>query len=136
MTMWLSRQEAMQWFSSYLQWAVPGYVIEGLDADAEEDNENDEGGKDEEDKEGDEGEKKPYQITLRPPFPNLQISAVSKKYNAPNFLWYLNGFMELQCIVPSTTLTSTHGLLYTKTLVLSFLRSEKQNRIRERMLFK
>lgn len=38
MTRWLTRQEKIHHFAAYLQWAVPGYMSEGLDIGNEHDN--------------------------------------------------------------------------------------------------
>lgn len=59
-----------------LQWAVPGYIAEGLDA------EEDEREKDEEEQSDEQVKDAAYQIMSNLPFPNMQISTVSAKYKA------------------------------------------------------
>lgn len=71
-----------------------------------------------------------YQITLKPAFSNILISTVSARYQAPDFLWYLDGFMETHSITPTTTLNKELRITAYKhfSLELPFVRKAASER--------
>jgi hypothetical protein len=104
MTIWLTRQEAVQRFCAYLQWAIPSYraqllgeVDEPLD-DAQE--------KDEGEKEKEIISTTSYTIAKKPPLPNVPISSISEDYGAKDFLLELNKYLQASNITPSIPPTS------------------------------
>ncbi|KAJ3926270.1 MAG: hypothetical protein NXY57DRAFT_1051450 [Lentinula lateritia] len=86
MTVWLRRQEAVQRFASYLQWAVPGYVAE-LTGEEEADNEDE----DKEEAEKEDQDITKYKFAKRPPLRGT-VTSIEKDYDADWFIWYLNEF--------------------------------------------
>ncbi|KAJ3807912.1 hypothetical protein F5876DRAFT_79272 [Lentinula aff. lateritia] len=86
MTVWLRRQEAVQRFASYLQWAVPGYVAE-VTGEEEADNEDE----DEEEAEEEDQDITEYKVAKRPPLRGT-VTSIEKDYDADWFIWYLNEF--------------------------------------------
>ncbi|KAJ4479710.1 hypothetical protein C8J55DRAFT_455705 [Lentinula edodes] len=86
MTVWLRRQEAVQRFASYLQWAVPGYIAE-LTGEEEADNEDE----DEEEAEEEDQDITEYKVAKRPPLRGT-VTSIEKDYDADWFIWYLNEF--------------------------------------------
>lgn len=127
MTTWLRRQDSVHWFSSYLEWAVPGYVCELLDhnglgvGDAEEDDEAFGGLDDDEDDEdsSDEGEdeldgtvpgcgesKVPmYSIAKAPGYPRATGTAASlaSDFGAIDFLPCLDDFLKREALLTHLT---------------------------------
>ncbi|KAF8987416.1 hypothetical protein BDQ17DRAFT_1435655 [Cyathus striatus] len=94
MTTWLQRQESIHEFGVYLQWAVPGYVMELAEDDEES---NTEDLKDEVINVTENGDLEtikasgviPYSISKSAPFPHVSVSQIINDYGAVDFLWYL-----------------------------------------------
>ena len=102
MTIWLTRQEAVQRFCAYLQWAVPSYraeVIGEVDEPVD-DNQNDEN----------EEEKKipmaSHTIAKKPPLPNVSVASISNDYGAQDFLFELDDYLRASNITPSSLPTA------------------------------
>ena len=98
MVRWLTRQEAVHWFTGYLQWAMPHYAVQ-QDLAKDTDDDDDEN-KPEEDENDEAEEPLIYQITKTAPFPKFVISTLTHDYKAPNFLYHLQNFMNKQSIAP------------------------------------
>lgn len=114
MTVWLRRQESMQRFCQYLQWAIPGYVAAlGGDkedgADKEGDNadnavEEDRGeGENEDDGGEEEGPQVSMCIAKKPAIVGAAVNKIIDKFGATDFLWYVEDF--LQMAVPSAVMS-------------------------------
>lgn len=104
MTIWLTRQEAVQRFCAYLQWAISSYraqLLGEVDEPLEDIQDEDEGEK-EQQKISTTG----YTITKKPPLPNVPISSISEDYGAKDFLIELNKYLHSFNIAPSIPPTS------------------------------
>jgi hypothetical protein len=88
MVQWLTHQEAVHQFTSYLQWAMPHYTTQ-QDSASDEYDDNDEENKPEEEHEEEVEEVLTYQIAKMVPFPKTMISTLAHDYKAPNFLYHL-----------------------------------------------
>jgi len=98
MTIWLRRQESIQQFCLYLQWAVPGYTAEISKNDGEvgEDEEEDE----EEDEvngvaAGDEVMES-YTVAKKPALRNVSVTSIVSDYGATDFLQHLSSFINME----------------------------------------
>ncbi|KAL1685054.1 hypothetical protein GGG16DRAFT_67074 [Schizophyllum commune] len=121
MTRWLARQEAVWRFGTFLQWAMPGYIVseqsgEDGDDDEEEDVEegaegaegveeeqicDDEGSEDEEEEDVYDEEK--YVVAKVPPFPRLSLSSIFRNYHVDELRYHLLIFLDREGIVPLRT---------------------------------
>ncbi|CAK5274931.1 unnamed protein product [Mycena citricolor] len=109
MTRWLSRREALDRFTAYLQWVVPGYEAEdfgtGDDQDPDEDEED---GDVAEQDELEDGEDLPvfqartthYAVAKTAPRRNVTIDMLEHEYGTTDFKWYLQEFLEKNNILP------------------------------------
>ncbi|KAJ7025433.1 hypothetical protein C8F04DRAFT_1191439 [Mycena alexandri] len=112
MTTWLTRQEAVYKFGTFLQWAVPGYVTDipgsSQDSDESPDDEDDAAPPPPPEPESDdEGELEDaaasvslYCVAKKPAFPHLTATIIAAKFHAPDFLINLDKFLESQSITP------------------------------------
>jgi hypothetical protein len=93
MAMWLTRQEKIHRFTSYLEWSVPGYFGWDSDDDGDDEDEDD-------DRENEEesiqvvDENVSYAIAKKPTFPQMTAGDVVRTHKAPNFLHNLNTFLS------------------------------------------
>ena len=103
MKTWLAWHEAINIFSEYLCWSIPGYDIatdlldEGLVL-----NDNEGGGDDEPPDPPITGrsDEVSYSIAARPPFPKTSIDTIINKFHAPDFLHCLYTFLQQRDILP------------------------------------
>ena len=119
MVRWLTRQEAVHRFTSYLQWAMPHYAA--VQQDAAEDRVDDDENKPEElqvEDEHEEEEAITYHIAKTAPFPKTIISTLAHDYKAPDFLYHLQNFMNKQSIAPQSDLALTSTIPVYKQVVL------------------
>jgi hypothetical protein len=98
---WLTHQEAVHQFTGYLQWAMPHYAVQQDEAsDADDDNDEENEPEDEHEDEGAEDEGPTYQIAKMALFPKTMISTLAHNYKAPDFLYHLQNFMNMESIAP------------------------------------
>ena len=119
MVRWLTRQEAVHRFTSYLQWAMPHYAA--VQQDAAKDRVDDDENKPEElqvEDEHEEEEAITYHIAKTAPFPKTIISTLAHDYKAPDFLYHLQNFMNKQSIAPQSDLALTSTIPVYKQVVL------------------
>ena len=104
MKTWLARHEAINTFSEYLRWSIPGYdtkadsLDEGLVPNEDNNPSNNElptppitAGQFNE---------VSYSVAVRPPLPKTSINAIINEFRAPNFLPCLYSFLQQRGIVP------------------------------------
>lgn len=104
MKTWLARHEAINIFSEYLRWSIPGYdtATDPFD-EGPVLNDGDSG--------GDDGPPDPppatsqsneisYSVAVRPPFPKTSINTITNKFHAPDFLHCLYTFLQQRDILP------------------------------------
>lgn len=120
MTVWLRRQDSVHWFSSYLEWAVPGYICETLELD-DDDNEDGVGEElaDEDGEKSDESEDESedglddeeeavvgaYKIAKTPGYPKTMGTAASlaRDFGAVDFLPCLDDFLKRESLLTHST---------------------------------
>ncbi|KAJ3859983.1 hypothetical protein EV359DRAFT_75404 [Lentinula novae-zelandiae] len=106
MTQWLQRQEAVQRFASYLQWAIPGYIAElsGVANDEDEDSTDSTDG-------SEEAELHPvkYTVARRPPL-QASVTSIENDYEADWFTWYLDKFLTNHGLASKIPINIQHGL--------------------------
>jgi hypothetical protein len=125
MVRWLTRQEAVHWFTNYLRWAMAYYTAVQLDAAEvtdDDDENNPEKLEDEYEKEVEEG--LTYQTAKTAPFPKIFISSLAHDFKAPDFFYHLQNFMNKQSIDPQKdlALTSTIPVYNQVVFKLPFLK--------------
>ena len=103
MKTWLARREAVNIFSDYLRWSMPGYDIETefLDEELIPDT-NDSPGDDEPPEPSVTGrsDEVSYSVAVKPPFPKISIDTIVTKFRAPDFLHCLYAFLQQRDILP------------------------------------
>ncbi|KAF7347023.1 hypothetical protein MVEN_01455500 [Mycena venus] len=116
MTVWLARQEAIYKFGTYLQWAVPGYIVNpnSTNSDNNELEEEDDAvpvphpQPDDPDSD-DEGELDgnmsspsplPSHVPKNPSFPRVPVATIVSEFHAPDFLIKHDDFLESNSINP------------------------------------
>jgi len=99
MTIWLTRQEAVQRFCAYLQWAVPNYRAEVISEVDEPVDDNQNGDEDEEEKTIPMAS---HTIAKKPPLPNVSVASISNDYGAQDFLFELDDYLRASNMTPST----------------------------------
>ena len=104
MKTWPARREAIEIFSEYLRWSMPGYDMEANPLDEASTLNNDDGP-------GDDGLESPeppptgrsdkvsYSIAVNAPFPKTSIDTIINKFHAPDFLHYLYTFLRQRDIL-------------------------------------
>ncbi|KAJ7817495.1 hypothetical protein B0H14DRAFT_3474582 [Mycena olivaceomarginata] len=115
MTVWLRRQESVHKFSSYLQWAIPGYIAPSTseDADPEEDEDTEEqdmpdyrevpedsDASDDEDAPKEHPSPPPFTIAKKAAFPNVSVANIISEFHAPAFIDNLSRFLQSKSITP------------------------------------
>lgn len=105
MTVWLARQEAVHTFSSYLQWAVPGYTAkinsEGFDDEDEGDDEDELDNEDEKSELQSVSVADPhYTIAKKAPLPKVTLASLQHDYGAVDFKPCLETFLRSHSILP------------------------------------
>ncbi|KAJ6544686.1 hypothetical protein B0H10DRAFT_2133756, partial [Mycena sp. CBHHK59/15] len=96
MMRWLMRRESIHRFASYLQWAIPGYLVELNLADEDADDSDAGSSGEEPDEEDDDNEvvldssfpAPAYTIAKKAPF-SRSVAALEEDHGAPDFLYYL-----------------------------------------------
>ncbi|KAJ3911379.1 hypothetical protein F5877DRAFT_93791 [Lentinula edodes] len=89
MTQWLQRQEAVQRFASYLQWAIPGYIAElsGVANDEDKDSSDSSDSAD-----------------------GTSVTSIENNYQADWFTWYLDEFLTNHGLASKIPINIQHGL--------------------------
>ncbi|KAJ7097059.1 hypothetical protein B0H15DRAFT_961174 [Mycena belliarum] len=99
MTRWLMRREAIDRFASYLQWAIPGYLVtlnNNFD-DADELDDADSNDSDEDEPADDPlSPPPPYTIAKKAPFPRVSVSSLERDYGTEDFLFHLENLLRSQ----------------------------------------
>ena len=103
MKTWLARREAIDIFSEYLRWSMPGYdtetnlLDEGLIP-----NDNNGPGDDEpvEPPITGRSDEVSFSVAVRPPFPKTSIITIATKFHAPDFLHCLYTFLRQRDMLP------------------------------------
>lgn len=117
MTVWLTRQEALDNFSSYLQWAVPGYESPVNTGDEDGDPEDE----DDQDHEGVNKDTEQTQVLHRvgkKPFKkSVSLADASAEYTAADLLLHLNTFLR-ESHVPSFATAQTEISIYKRAALL------------------
>ena len=120
MKTWLVRHEAIDIFSEYLQWSIPGYdtetdpLDEGLTLD---DNSPSDDEQPESSTTG-QSDKVSHSVAVRPPFPKTSINTIIDKFHATDFLVStcsynnITSFFQIstQLTPPQSTFLSTNAL--------------------------
>ena len=102
MKTWLARREAINIFSEYLRWSMPGYdtATDPFDEGLVLDN-GDDGGDDEPpEPPTSRSNEISYSVAVRPPFPKTSIDTITSKFRAPDFLRCLYTFLRQRDILP------------------------------------
>ncbi|PPQ71533.1 hypothetical protein CVT26_010393 [Gymnopilus dilepis] len=98
MTLWLQRQESIHRFSRYLQWVLPGYVVQGVDDDEDDE---DEGSEDKSESivkdsetamnkaDNDDQSAGSFAIAKKAPITGVNAETMTKDFGTINFLYYL-----------------------------------------------
>ncbi|KAJ7630322.1 hypothetical protein FB45DRAFT_978715 [Roridomyces roridus] len=107
MTRWLMCHEAIHRFASYLQWAIPGYLVSLGKRKSSEDSVN------EDDESGEESDRDDqpatasasttpvqFTITKKAPFPRVSVAKLEGEYSAVDFLYHLEAFLESRSMLP------------------------------------
>ncbi|KAF7371562.1 hypothetical protein MVEN_00011400 [Mycena venus] len=103
MATWLMRREAIDRFASYLQWAIPGYLVELNDGRC---NESDDGDESDDDSEPENTTDSSavaapaYTIAKKPPFPRVSVESLEHDYGAGDFIYHLEDFLRAEGILP------------------------------------
>ncbi|KAJ6545618.1 hypothetical protein B0H19DRAFT_955127 [Mycena capillaripes] len=103
MTTWLMRREAIHRFASYLQWAIPGYLVELNDAaDEAQPSDEDEDNSDHETEDVDSasGCVPAYTIAKKAPFLRVSVASLEGDYGAADFLSHLENFLRGEDLLP------------------------------------
>ncbi|KAJ7168730.1 hypothetical protein C8R46DRAFT_897819, partial [Mycena filopes] len=104
MTTWLMRREAIDRFASYLQWAIPGYLVELNDpAPVESDDVSDDDSDDDDTEDtahSDSGPAPAYTIAKKAPFPRVPVASLEQDYGAQDFLFHLEDFLRAEDLLP------------------------------------
>ncbi|KAJ7481268.1 hypothetical protein B0H11DRAFT_1670191, partial [Mycena galericulata] len=108
MTRWLMRREAVHRFASYLQWAMPGYLVELTDAvedpepssDDEDDSDNEEEVVAVTGSTGSSPISPQYTIAKKAPFSRVTVAALENDYGAKDLLSHLENFLRSESILP------------------------------------
>ena len=97
MTVWLRRQESIQHFCLYLQWAVPGYTA-GILKNGD--------NKDDEDEVEDQEEVEVDKIAVGnakiPALRNVLVTSIVNDFGATDFLQHLSSFITMELLVGNT----------------------------------
>ncbi|KAJ7684249.1 hypothetical protein DFH06DRAFT_1072814 [Mycena polygramma] len=103
MTTWLMRREAIDRFASYLQWAMPGYLVELNDTVRQEPSpDSDDGESDDEPEDTDPSTASipPYTVAKKAPFRRVTVASLEGEYGATNFLSHLENFLRAEDLLP------------------------------------
>ncbi|KAF8143444.1 hypothetical protein K438DRAFT_1911066 [Mycena galopus ATCC 62051] len=108
MATWLRRQEAVQKFGAYLQWAVPGYIAQPAVPEDKTEQEDADAGEDEDADDPDPNESVPapgFSLRKTAHFPSLTAASISTNFHAPDFLYNLTKFLHSNSITAPVDLT-------------------------------
>ncbi|KAJ7623111.1 hypothetical protein DFH06DRAFT_1446810 [Mycena polygramma] len=104
MTVWLTRQEAVYKFGTYLQWAVPGYVADGDSGGGDKDEEDQTPVPPPENDDSDDDEElddaPTYRIAKKAAFPRITAAVIASQFHATDFLVKLEDFMDSASLNP------------------------------------
>ncbi|KAJ7239445.1 hypothetical protein C8J57DRAFT_1727328 [Mycena rebaudengoi] len=105
MTRFLMRREAIDRFASYLQWAIPGYLVQLNDAAETSDDDEDEAEEEEEEPiTAPDSASSPlaptFTIAKTAPFPRVTIGSLEAEYGAKDFLSHLENFLRAESLLP------------------------------------
>jgi len=124
MTIWLQRQESIQCFCGYLQWAVTGYVAQE-DEVAEEDNEKEEDDVGDDDRDNlednepmkDELDQIVYRVAKKPSLMNVPVHSIINDFGALDLLPHLNTFLRASTTSPLSATPTTMFSLYKRAVL-------------------
>ena len=114
MMTWLQRQEAIQWFCIYLQWALPDYTA-GISMTDRIGDEGDGEGEEEEEEEEDFGVKgipvvkERYTMAKKAAWSGVTVTSIIADFGAHNFVHHLSTFIDLNQPV-GTKHPTTHSM--------------------------
>jgi len=97
MKTWLARREAIDIFSEYLRWSIPGYDTEADPLNEGPTLDGDENPGDDEPSEApitSRSDEVSYSVAVRPPFPKTSVDTIVSKFRAPDFLHCLYAFLR------------------------------------------
>lgn len=115
MTTWLRHQESIDHFAQYLQWVVPGYIVEvmgeeeGQEVDAEEEDDIEE----EQD-----NQCASFTIAKKPAIVGADAKSVTNDYGTVDFLYYLDNFIHTSIPSCPAALTENTDFSLYKCVVL------------------
>ena len=96
MKTWLARREAIDIFSEYLRWSIPGYDTETDPLDEGPVTNNPDNDEPPEPSITSRSDEVSYSVAVRPPFPKTSVNAIISKFHAPDFFHCLYAFLQ-QC---------------------------------------
>lgn len=118
MTTWLQRQEAIQRFCGYLQWAVTGYVAEDDEVPEEEDEkEEDDGDNVDNEPIEDKLDRVEYRVAKKPSLTNVPVDSIINDFGALNLLPHLNTFLRTSTTSPLSAMPTTTFSLYKRAVL-------------------
>jgi len=100
MKTWLARHEAIDIFSDYLRWSMPGYDTETDTLDGVNDNDDPVDDDPPEPPVAGRSDEVSFSVAVRPPFPKTSIDTIVDKFHAPDFLYSLHEFLRQHNILP------------------------------------
>ena len=103
MKTWLARHEAIDIFTEYLRWSMPGYDTETNPLDEGTVINNDSSPSDNDPPEHPvtgRSDEVSYSVAVRPPFPKTSIDTIVNMFHAPDFLHCLHAFLRQRDILP------------------------------------
>ncbi|KAF7333807.1 hypothetical protein MVEN_02337600 [Mycena venus] len=106
MSTWLMRREAIDKFASYLQWAIPGYLVELNDsaddstASHDDNDDSDDESESEDIVDSSSGPAPAYTIAKKAPFTGVSVESLERDHGAKDFLWHLANFLRAETILP------------------------------------
>lgn len=100
MKTWLARHEAIDIFSDYLRWSMPGYDTETNTLDGVNDNDGPVNDDPPEPPVTGRSDEVSFSVAVRPPFPKMSIDTIVDKFHASDFLHSLHEFLRQRNILP------------------------------------
>ncbi|KAJ7828639.1 hypothetical protein B0H13DRAFT_2373074 [Mycena leptocephala] len=96
-----SRREAIDCFALYLQWAIPGYLVELKDAvDPPDADESDSDSEPDDIVDSPSANQPAYTIAKKAPFARVTVASLESDYGAADFLSHLENFLREETILP------------------------------------
>ncbi|KAG5633718.1 hypothetical protein H0H81_005760 [Sphagnurus paluster] len=120
MTIWLCRQEAVERFDQYLQWAASRQTEKRARGNSGEEDSDECGSTDEGVNKHPQIRTTPtYHVTKKPAFPAVTVQSIITEYGAPNFLRHLTTFLHERSIPHSPLLSDSSTFPIYRHLYLS-----------------